>query len=174
MEVGEEEEEGGDEEDVEGPGAHAGAAITGEVVVEEDGEEGEGGPELEDLAISDHALPAGADAQGAQEVVGVHDDVNAAVGDEHHGEGRLGAVEADVAHDDDHGVMVDVEEGEAGGGGAKDDEEGVDELGHLGEVEDVAPEEERAGGRGGPWEAHHALQGQPWPGGSGKDGECAA
>lgn len=38
--------------------------------------------------------------------------------------------------------MVHVEEGEPFDGAAQDDEEGVQEFKHLGEVEDVGPEEE--------------------------------
>jgi len=65
VKVDEENEERGVEDDVEGPTPDAGAAGTGEVVVEHDGEDEEAGVELQDLNVGDDLLPAGANAECA-------------------------------------------------------------------------------------------------------------
>lgn len=63
--------------------------------------------------------------------------------------------------------MVDVEEGKAFDGSGEDDEESVKEFEEFGEVEDVGPEEEGAGGRVVGREADGGAEG----GGVGEDGK---
>jgi len=60
VKVYEENEKRGVEGDVEGPTPDAGAAGTGEVVVEHDTENKEAGVELQDLNVGDELLPGGA------------------------------------------------------------------------------------------------------------------
>lgn len=93
-----------------------------------------------------------------REIITVHHHVNAGVRDEGHREQRLSRREPDVAHEDDDGVVVDVEEGEAVAAG-EEDEGGVDELVDFGEVEDLGPEEDGAGGGSGGREAEEPGEG---------------
>lgn len=67
---------------------------------------------LQDLAVSDEPLPRGANPNGAQKVVAIHDHVHGGVGHERHREQGLGSVEPEIGHDGDGGVVVHVEEGE--------------------------------------------------------------
>lgn len=112
MKMKKEGEKRGVEESIEAPSGDTGATGSGEVVVEHESGNGEAEEELENLAVGDGALPGGRDPEGAEEVVGVHDDVDGGVGEEGDGEEGLGAVEPEVAHKGNGGVVVHVEEGE--------------------------------------------------------------
>ena len=90
-----------------------------------DGQRRKAEDELRNLAISDHLLPSGSNAEAAEEVVGVHKNVDGGIGDEGEGEEGLGGVEPEVGHDDDDGVVVHVEEGEGLPAGVDEDEESV-------------------------------------------------
>ncbi|KAG0548008.1 hypothetical protein BDA96_01G129800 [Sorghum bicolor] len=144
VEVEEEREQRRVEDGVEHPAGHPLAAAGGEVEPQHHHGGGEAEEELHDLQLGDGALPAVGPAQphAAGEVVGVHDDVHAGVGDERDGHQGLARGEPEVAHGDDDGVVVDVEQRERAAG--QQDEQRVAELVHLGEVEDVRPEEDRA------------------------------
>ena len=90
-----------------------------------DGQRRKAEDELRNLAISDHLLPSGSNAEAAEEVVGVHKNVDGGIGDEGEGEEGLGGVEPEVGHDDNEGVVVHMEEGEALPAGVYDNEESV-------------------------------------------------
>lgn len=153
MKINKEGQERGIKNRIEAPAPNPGASGSGEVVVEHETRNCEAEDELDDLAVGDGALPGGADAEGAEEVVTVHDDVDGGIGEERDGEEGLGGLEPEVAHEEDGGVVVDVEEGEASEGAGEDDEERIEEFEDFGEVEDVGPEEEGPGGIGVGWEA---------------------
>ncbi|KAK5774767.1 hypothetical protein PVK06_042623 [Gossypium arboreum] len=101
-------------------------------------------PELHQLEICDHFLPPWANPKGAHQVISVHHNMDGAVGDQHHRERRLGAVDAHVRHDDHHRVMVDVKKRQPFHGVTEDDQKGIHEFNDLGEVKYVAPEKERS------------------------------
>lgn len=116
---------------------------------EEHSRHGEANNKLPYLDLRDQPLPSGgpAPAEGGGEVVGVHEDVDGGVGEEGEGHEGLAGAEPEVGHDEDEGVVVEVEEGQGfRAPGVEEDEEGVEELVDLGEVVDVGPEEEGAGG----------------------------
>jgi len=108
-------EKRGVEERIEAPAPNSGAARGGEVEAEHEGRNREAEEELENLAVGDGALPGGAEGEGGEEVVGVHDDVDGGVGEEGDGEEGLGGLKPEVGHEEDGGVVVHVEEGEASG-----------------------------------------------------------
>jgi len=144
MEVEEEREQRRVEDGVEHPPGHPLAAAGGEVEPQHDHGGREAEEELHDLQLRDGALqpPGPAQPDAAAEVVRVHDDVHAGVDDERDGHQGLARGEPEVAHGDDDGVVVDVEQRERAA--AEQDEQRVAELVHLGEVEDVRPEEDGA------------------------------
>jgi len=114
MKINKKSQKRGVEEGIEGPAPNSGAA-RGEVVVEHKGRNSEAEEELENLAVGDGALPGGAEGEGGEEVVGVHDDVDGGVGEEGDGEEGLGGLKPEVGHEEDGGVVINVEEGEASG-----------------------------------------------------------
>lgn len=171
MEVEEEREQRRVEDGVERPPGHPLAPAGGEVLPQHHRRRREAEEELRDLQLRDGALPPRRppEAEAAAEVVAVHGDVHGGVGGERDGHQRLPRGEPEVAHGDDGGVVVDVEQRQRAA--AEEDEQRVAELVHLGEVEHVRPEEDRARRRRGA--AGREAEGPPRGGRRGGHGEHA-
>ncbi|KAF7803644.1 hypothetical protein G2W53_042755 [Senna tora] len=131
---------------VEAPTPYSGASGPGspKVVIQHHTRHRKAEHELHNLAVRNRPLPPGSDPHRAEEIVPPHE-----------------------AHDEDGCVVVHVEEREASDGVGEDDEERVDEFEDFGEVEDVGPEEEWAGGRGVGREAEDPAEVRSVGGGEG-------
>lgn len=86
MKIKKKRQQRGIEDGIEAPSPDSGAPRPGEMQVQHPTRNRKAENELDYLAVCDGALPPGAYPDGAEEVVGVHEDVDAGVGDEGDGE----------------------------------------------------------------------------------------
>ncbi|KAK9164072.1 hypothetical protein Syun_004974 [Stephania yunnanensis] len=113
-------------------------------------------PQHHNLAIDNERKASTPQSDPNPEPVPVDDAVEESGAKYRHDLKRLGEFEPEEGHADEDGLVEESEEGEVPA--AEDGEECAEEVEEAGEVEEVGPEEDAAGGAGAEWEAEEPLE----------------